>query len=151
MSSADEYHLGAITSNKLHAERARVRKEADDEKKKRANERAQRQQHHLTRPLSRQELLSVLHCVDIARKKEHTKLRNKAEMMDYMVKLFPDLPADGPVVPRAVGRVTKGERARKRRTEVASESEKLESDESNHSEEYEDTEFTMVMFMDACR
>ncbi|KAL3910094.1 MAG: hypothetical protein SGPRY_009188, partial [Prymnesium sp.] len=118
ISSADVYYLGPVTSNKVHAvlaERARVRKEADDEKKKRASERAQQQ-----------ELLAVLHCVDNALKKEHTKLKNKAAIM---VKLFPDLPADGPVV----------------------QSEELESDESNDSEEHENTEFTMVKFVDACR
>ena len=120
------------------AESARVRKEADDEKKKRANERAQQQSskaaqltelyqkvkdsitsHAAVKSLSRQELLAVLHCVDNARKKEHMKMKNKAEMMDYVVKLFPDLPADGPVVPRAVGRVNGGGMARQRRREVA--------------------------------
>ncbi|KAL3921167.1 MAG: hypothetical protein SGPRY_004996, partial [Prymnesium sp.] len=148
ISSADVYHLGTVTSNKVHdvlAERARVRKEADDEKKKmRANERDKDSitSHAAVKSLSRQELLAVLHCVDNARKKEHMKMKNKAEMMDYVVKLFPDLPADGPVVvPRAVGRVNGGRRARKRRRQVASESEELdESDESNHPEEYEDTE-----------
>ncbi|KAL3921938.1 MAG: hypothetical protein SGPRY_004732 [Prymnesium sp.] len=149
ISSADVYHLGPVTSNKVHAvlaERARVRKEADDEKKKRASERAQQQsvleggRAHRAVSIKRQELLAVLHCVDNARKKEHTKLKNKAEIMEYVVKLFPDLPADGPVVRRAVGRVRGGRTARKRRREDASESEELESDESNDSEEHENTD-----------
>ncbi|KAL3896794.1 MAG: hypothetical protein SGPRY_013191, partial [Prymnesium sp.] len=127
ISSADLYHLGSVTSNRVHAvlaERARARTEADDEKKKRANDRAQQQSsktaqltelyqqvkdgitsHAAVKSLSRQEILAVLHCVDNARKKEHSKLKNKLEMMDCVVKLFPDLPSDGPVVPRSVGRV----------------------------------------------
>ncbi|KAL3922709.1 MAG: hypothetical protein SGPRY_004462 [Prymnesium sp.] len=130
------------------AERARLRKEADDERKRRSNERAQQQSSKAAqlnklhqkvkdsvisqaavKSLSRPELLAVLHYVDNAHKKEHNKLNSNAEMMTTWG----------------------GGGARKRRREVASESEELESDESNHSEEYEDTEFTMVKFEDACR
>ncbi|KAL3899270.1 MAG: hypothetical protein SGPRY_012671, partial [Prymnesium sp.] len=81
------------------AESARVRKEADDEKKKRANERAQQQSskaaqltelyqkvkdsitsHAAVKSLSRQELLAVLHRVDNSGKKVHTKQKNNAEI-----------------------------------------------------------------------